>query len=314
MTAGISLPIGVSFSIIAFLLSLLPAGLFIWLWYLRRHDRPVPVQTVTLSFLAGMILVWPAFKLEGWASKLWNILSPETAHYFIGAVLPLRNLEDIILPAVGTFVIVATVEEGLRYLLLRVWLKRSKVIDQVFDGLVVGVAMGLGFATLENTLYFFELFSSRSFDTLVFVFFLRFLISTIAHISFGGLMGALVARGVFNVYGPKRFYLTAFFVPWFIHGLYDLLLGINQTIYAVLMLLPALIVLVQWINRRDFFAIARRDGRILVQQRFPQLRYKGTVKKMFSKLESPWNVNAPWLREKRARYTFMRDIEEGRYE
>lgn len=308
------MPIGVSFSIIAFLLSLLPAGLFSWLWYLRRHDRPVPVRTAAWSFLVGMVLVWPAFKLEEWASKLWYIVSPETSHYFVGAVLPLQNLWDIILPALGAFVIVATVEEGLRYAFLRVWFKRSKVIDQVFDGLVVGIAAGLGFATLENTLYFLDLFSSRNFDTLVFVFFLRFLISTIAHISFGGLMGALVARGVFNVYGPKRYYLTAFFVPWFIHGLYDLLLGINQTVYAVLLLLPALMVLVQWMNRRDFFAIARRDGRILVQQRAPQLKYRGAVKKIFSKLESPWNVNAPWLRENRARYTFMRDIEEGRYD
>lgn len=308
------MPTGVSFSIIAFLLSLLPAGLFIWLWYLRRNDRPVPVQTVALSFLVGMFLVWPAFKLEEWASRLWYTVSPGTSHYFVGAVLPLQTIWDILLPAVGAFVIVATVEEGLRYVFLRGWFKRSKVIDQVFDGLVVGIAAGIGFATLENTLYFLDLFFSRSFDTLVFVFFLRFLISTIAHISFGGLMGALIARGVFNVYGPKRYYLTAFFVPWFIHGLYDLLLGINQTVYAVLLLLPALMVLVQWMNRRDFFAIARRDGRVLVQQRVPQLKYRGAVRKIFGKLESPWNVNAPWLRESKARYAFMRDIEEGRYD
>jgi RsiW-degrading membrane proteinase PrsW (M82 family) len=310
----LTLPLEVALAIIAFLLSLLPAGLFIWLWYLRRHDRPVPLTTVALAFLVGMVLVWPAFRMEEFASIAWYHISPETAHNFIGAVLPLQSALDVVLPALGTFIIVAAVEEGLRYLVLYVWLKRSKEIDQVFDGLVVGIALGIGFATIENTLYFLDLISQGSFDTLVFVFFLRFLISTLAHISFGGIMGALVAQGVFNIFHPRRFLLLGFLIPWFLHGLYDLLLGIDQAVYAVLMLLPLLLMLVSWTGRRDFFAVARRNGHILAQPQPPTTRHMRVMSRLFQQFESPWNKYAPWLRERRVRYTLLRDLDEERYE
>lgn len=312
MTEPISLPPGAAYAIIAFLLSLLPAGLFIWLWYLRRNDRPVPTRTVGYAFLAGMGLVAPAFWLERTASDMWYEYWPATAHYFAGAVLPLQNIRDVLWPAFATFIIVATVEEGLRYLLLRWWYRRSRVVDQVFDGLVIGIAAGIGFATLENTLYFLNLFSEGSVDTLVFVFFLRFMISTMAHISFGGIMGALMARAVFQIYRQRRrqLYAMAFFVSWFAHGLYNLLLGLNLTVYAVLVLLPPLLVLLNWAGRRDFFAMARKNGRVLVRQKAPVTEQARVMKKFFKQFDSPWNKEAPWLRERRVRYTLIRDLED----
>lgn len=311
MAEPISLPPGVAFAVIAFLLSLLPAGLFIWLWYLRRSDRPVASGLVAAAFAAGMVLVAPAFQLESLLSDVWYDVSPSTAHYFAGAVLPLQGLRDVFLPALGTFLVVATVEEGLRYLTLSVWLRRSRRVDQVFDGLVLGIAMGLGFATVENTLYFLNLFQQGSFDTLIFVFFLRFMVSTLAHISFGGLMGVLLIRGLFQIYQParQRFLLAAFLIPWFLHGLYDLFLGINQTVYAVLLLLPPLLALVMWMSRPDFFVIAREGRRVLVNPRAPESRTAQVMRAFFKQFDSPWNRHAPWLRERRVRTAVMRELE-----
>lgn len=306
MSEIIALSPDVSLGIIAFLLSLLPAGLFTWLWYLRRRDRSVPAQAVAIAFFAGLGLVIPAFGFEDFAAQTWLALSPATAHYFAGAVLPLVSLVDIVLPALATFGIVATIEEGLRYVVLRWWIKQSRTIDQVFDGLVVGVALGIGFATLENTFYFLSLFQQGSFDTLVFVFFLRFLISTLAHISFGGLMGALIAQGVFHLYQPKKFYWQAFLLPWFLHGLYDLLLGVDLSFYAVLLLLPGLLVLVQWTKRGDFFSIHRKNGRLLAAEEAPQDERLGQARRS-RQFNSPWNVNAPWLRGGQTRRGLSRD-------
>lgn len=310
MTEPIILPPGFALAILAFLLSLLPAGLFLWLWYLRRHDRPVPARAVLLGLLGGAFIVLPAFQLESWAPRLWAWLSPATVHYYHGAILPLQSLADIVLPAVGTFLVVATIEEGLRYVLLGWWFRRSAAIDQVFDGLVIGVAVGIGFATLENTIYFWQLFSQGSFDTLVFVFFLRFLISTLAHISFGGIMGVLLAQGVFSVYRPGRFWAQAFFVPWFLHGLYDLLLGINQSLYAVLLIAAPLAVLIHWSGRRDFFVINRLGRQLLVEQKAPETKEAKLMQHFFKQYDSPWNVAAPWLREKRLRRTLLRNLED----
>ncbi len=299
MTDQVLLPPGVSLAIIAFLLSLLPAGLFMWLWYLRRRDNTIPARAVATAFGLGLVLVWPAFWLEDFAEKIWLTFSPATAHYFAGAVLPLQRPLDILLPAIGTFLVVAVVEEGLRYILLRFWIWKSAVIDQVFDGLLVGVAVGLGFATLENTIYFLSLFQDGSYDTLVFVFFLRFLISTLAHISFGGLMGTFLARGLFNIYNGRQYTVPAFFLPWFLHGLYDLLLGINQSFYAVLLLLPALIVVMMWSGRREFFIVHRKDGRLLVRAEAPQGEQKSQDERSLP-ASSPWNAEAPWLVSRRA--------------
>lgn len=304
MSPIISLPPGVAIAVIAFLLSLLPAGLFIWLWYLRRTDRPLAPGTVAAVFLGGIILVGPAWYLERFAAETWATISPQSAHNFAGAVLPLQSALDVLLPAIGTFLIVATIEEGLRYLFLRWWISRSASVDQVFDGLVLGVAAGLGFATLENTLYFLDLFREGNLDTLVLVFFLRFIVSTLAHLSFGGLMGTLIARGVFSMYNPGRYLRQAFFVTWFVHGAFDLMLSVNLSTYAILLLVPALMSLIAWSHRRDFFIINRKNGRLLVFEEPPQTRRTEIMRHFLKQFESRWNKNAPWLSERR-RYSLL---------
>ncbi len=300
MPQVIVLPPGVALGIIAFLLSLLPAGFFMWLWYLRHHERSIKSSVIALAFLVGMLLVIPSFRLEDLAYRAWQTFWPQTSHYFAGAVLPITSWWDILLPALGTFAVVAVIEEGLRYMLMRVWLRRSKTVNQVFDGLLIGLAIGLGFATLENTMYFLDQFRQGSYDTLVFIFFLRFLISTLAHISFAGLMGTLIAQGVFSIFSPRSYYLSAFFVPWFLHGLYDLLLGIGHGFYAVMLLVPPLLVFVYWTQRRDFFIIHRKDGKLLVAAEAPQTTEMKAVQKVLKTEDSPWNKGAPWLSQSKS--------------
>ncbi len=299
MNEVVTLPPGVSIGILAFLLSLLPAGLFLWVWYLRRHDRPVPVSVVVRGMIIGMLLVGPAFVLESWAPKLWTALSPGTVHYFDSAVLPLETFGDIFWPAVGTFGIVALIEEGLRFLSLSWWFRKSPVIDQVFDGLVVGLAVGLGFATLENTLYFFQLFWQGNFDTLVFVFFLRFIVSTMAHVSFGGIMGVLLVRGYFTWYRRRYYLAQAFIVPWLMHGAYDWMLGVNQTAYAIVMLSVPLVLLVTWSNRREFFAVNREGAQNLITPKPPHGYEDLQLKTTKWQPTGTWNKEAQWLRYRR---------------
>lgn len=302
MTETITLPPGVALGIIAFLLSLLPAGVFVWLWYLRRRDRALPASLVGAAFVGGIILVIPAFWLEDLAATTWNTFFPATSHYFAGTSLPVLNLQDVFLLIIGTFFVVAVVEEGVRYILLRTWLRFAKrSVDQIFDGLVLGVAVGVGFATLENTLYFLNLFREGSYDALVFVFFLRFLISTLAHISFAGIMGTLLARDMFEFLAGRRFAYAAFFIPWFMHGLFDWLLAVQLGFYAVLLLLPPILTLTWWANRPDSFVIHRRGGTLLPAGEAQENVEERTVKKVVEAMSSPWNKYAPWLNRTVAR-------------
>jgi RsiW-degrading membrane proteinase PrsW (M82 family) len=300
MNGPIVLPVGVSIGIVAFLLSLLPAVFFLWMWYLRNRDRSLPAASIALAFGVGALIVQPAFWLEKGADSLWRMVSPATEHYYGGTVLPLLDLKDLLLPAFATFCIVALVEEGLRYAAMRFWMKRSRTIDQVFDGLLIGVAIGLGFSTLENTLYFKDLLHGQDYDTLVFVFFLRFMISTLAHISFSGIMGALIAQGTFHLFRSRAYMIAAFLIPWFLHGLFDLLLGVGHGLYAVLVLLPALITLVLWTFNRQFFIIHRQEGKFLAVGKTPESPLVRALSKALQREQSPWNVNAPWLNQNKS--------------
>lgn len=309
MTGAIALPADVSLAIIAFIMALVPAGLFLWLWYLRRHDRPVPVTAVVMGLVGGAILVIPAFYLEKNAYALWQANWPVTAYYFHGAVLPLQTGSDLLWPAFGTFAIVALVEEGLRYLFLYTWFRRSRAVDQLFDGMVIGLAAGLGFATVENSIYFWNLFTESNFDTLVFVFFLRFMVSTLAHISFGGIMGLMLTRSIFSVYRPALLLLQAFALPWFLHGLFDLLLGIDLSFYAVLLLVAPLLTLIAWAGKRELFVINRAQGKMLVGQQAPETKEAKIMQTFFKQFDSPWNTQAPWLREKRLHRSLLQSLE-----
>jgi len=299
----IVLPVGVSIAIVAFLLSLLPAGFFLWMWYLRNQTRSVPASTIAMAFMIGLVLVWPAFWLEKKADQLWQILSPSTEHYYGGAILPLLSVVDVAMPAFATFFIIAPIEEGLRYLAMRIWMRRSKKINQVFDGLLIGVGVGLGFSTLENTLYFHDLLNSQQYDTLVFIFFLRFIISTVAHICFGGLMGALIAQGTFQIFRSNKFFISAFFIPWFLHAMFDLLLGIGYGFYAICILIAVLLVLISWTMKREFMIIHRQDGKFLENPHVPESPDEAMIRRALKIVDSPWNINAPWLNQNKSART-----------
>lgn len=296
MPDPIILPPGTALAVIAFLLSLLPAGFFVWLLYLRRRDETLPASLVAGAFVSGIALVVPAFWLEDMAARGWDIFFPATAHYFAGAPLPLLFWQDAALPALGTFLVVAVVEEGLRYGLLKSWLRLARnSVNQIFDGLLIGIAVGVGFATLENTLYFLNLFREGSYDTLVFVFFLRFLVSTLAHISFSGLMGSFLARDTFEFLSGRRYAAAAFFIPWLLHGLFDWLLAVHLGMYAVVVLVPALLQLIYWTRQQSTFVIHRRDGVMLSSGEVQETKESRLLTILRKQKESPWNKQAPWL-------------------
>lgn len=295
MAEPIILPQGAAIAIIAFLLALLPAGFFVWLWYLRRQDKSVPGTVMATALGAGMILVPAAFWLEHLAQDLWGSVSPLTFHYFSTDTKALFDWRDALFPALAAFGIVATVEEGLRYILLRAWFRVSRTLNQLFDGLVIGVGVGVGFATLENTLYFLELFRGENFDTLVFVFFLRFAISTLAHVSFSGLMGVWLARHTFEYLDGKRYAIMAFVFPWLMHGLFDWCLTIGLSMYAVLTLLAPMLVLITWAGRREMFVVQRKNGQMLASGEPVRSKEVQAVTKLLQTQDSPWNKYAPWL-------------------
>lgn len=228
-----------SFSIIvlAGLLSLLPVVVLFWTYYLRERTPSVPGRVVTKFFALGMFTVVPAVLIERLVFFSAQRFSPVATSTLFAESYSLASFEDLLLAFMISFGVVALVEEAVRFLLLRFLLQQTPEVDQIIDGLQVGVASGIGFAFIENTLYFLRLLERLDFDTLAVVFFLRFLISTFGHIAFGGIMGYQLARAIANPLERRGRLLRAFLIPWVMHGLFDFFLSIQLSVYTVLFLL-----------------------------------------------------------------------------
>lgn len=252
-----------SVAVLAGLLSLLPVTILFWSYYLRARTPSVPGRTITRFFAVGMLVVVPSILLERLVFLSTQQFSPVAASVLFAESFALDSVLGLVLAVGVSFGVVALAEEGMRFLLLRFLFRRSAELDQVVDGLQVGVASGIGFAFVENTLYFLRLLERLDFDTLAVVFFLRFLISTFGHIAFGGIMGYQLALAAAEPLERRARLSRAFLIPWIVHGLFDLFLSVQLSAYAVILLLLPLLYLWSLYRYPKLHERFRLHGRLL---------------------------------------------------
>ena len=125
------------------------------------------------------------------------------------------SLTDAILAA---FVSAAIPEELLKFLCLYIIASRCKHFDEMFDGIVYAVCIGMGFAGLENILY---LFGAE--DEWISVGISRALMSVPMHYFFAIIMGAFFSLGWFDKKNQKVYMSAALVLPIIVHGAYDTL-------------------------------------------------------------------------------------------
>ncbi len=174
--------------------ALLPALLWLWMWYKKDNQEPEPKQMIVRSFFLGMLAVLPFFGLDWqWDNSphlqnLWKIFS--TSLYFFPLLL-------------STFSF-AFLEESLKHFaVLRLGKHLQIHFTQVIDGVIYSVAVALGFSFAENLLYFISLleYFDLSDSTLWNVVIFRSIATTFGHSLFSGIFGlfwghAFVSDGV----------------------------------------------------------------------------------------------------------------------
>ena len=128
-----------AFFLIVILLAVLPAVLL--MLYVYKYDtyEKEPVRLLFQLILLGVLAAFLSMILESIGQKILSL-----------APLDSSDPRYIILFA---FLVVALVEEGMKYLLMhrRVW--KLKDFDYRFDGIVYAVFASLGFAAMENIMY-----------------------------------------------------------------------------------------------------------------------------------------------------------------
>ncbi|WP_435180222.1 PrsW family intramembrane metalloprotease [Halorussus sp. AFM4] len=115
------------------LLSVVPAfGLAAYIWY-ADVTTSEPLVLLVGTFLLGVLFA-------GFAAIINTLAAAVTLVPVVGMAL-------------FFYVVVAPVEETVKWLAVRLYAFRSDRFDAVIDGAVYGAMAGLGFATIENAIY-----------------------------------------------------------------------------------------------------------------------------------------------------------------
>ncbi len=193
--------------------ALLP-GLAISFWiYQKDKYEKEPRLLVLMSFLFGCLSTVPAL-----------LVQMQFKH--------LENAQSLVATAIFSFIVIALTEELSKFFFLRFYAYPRDAFNEPFDGIVYGVMVGMGFATLENILYVINAESGWS------VLIGRALTAVPAHATFGILMGASVGLAKFRPEQRSWLMLRGLLLATFFHGLYDFFL--LQKVYEGLLVLSLL--------------------------------------------------------------------------
>lgn len=149
-------------------IAIAPSLALLTYFYLKESHSSEPIHMVLKIFLFGVLLVFPTMVIQR------------------GLVLNLGE-NDLLF----SFFISGGIEEFLKLFILYYTIYNHHVFDSPYDGIVYGVSISLGFATLENIIYAFSY--SASFYTLM----LRGLLPISGHAIFGVIMGFYISKAKF---------------------------------------------------------------------------------------------------------------------
>ena len=201
-----------------FYLALLPA--VVLLIYICAKDRveKEPPALIMKLFLFGALTTVSAMILEMAAESLFE--------EFL-----MRG--DVLSIAVENVLFIALFEEIGKYFVLKKVTWRSPDFNYIFDAVVYGVTVSLGFAALENIFYVA--------DGGVGVAVMRAVFSVPGHAMFGVFMGchygaAKNCEAAGDPGGMRRNLTMALWIPTLIHGFYDFCLSMENEIFLLVFL------------------------------------------------------------------------------
>lgn len=170
--------------LLTILLASVPA--LIWGYIFYKKD-PVYRPKAKQTFLLGMVAVLPIL-LYKWS---WNYFPQINIFtYTKGLQIDLFDFTPYLFLPVGTviaFSFVGVIEEYMKHHVV-------KTIDRGFfrnidDAIEFSIISALGFAFVENVLYFYYIWTYQGFEILMVSFVFRSIFSTFAHVLFSGIYG-----------------------------------------------------------------------------------------------------------------------------
>ena len=216
---------------------------------------------LALAFIPGLILLFAVWKLDTVEKE-----SPVIMLKLLGAGVVVM-LIDILLRTVGlmilestyagtsimlytfidAFIFTALIEEGGRFLALKLLTWKNPEFNYTFDAIVYSVAVSVGFLVAENIVYIIKYGSSLRPLTLVLPVFAQVVISVFMGYYYGL---AKVAESKKEADSAKTYMIESVLVPVVIHGIYEMCIKTQSievmilfSVYIVFMTVAAIVVL-----------------------------------------------------------------------
>jgi len=176
-----------------------PSAFILWL-FVSGDEFPEPPHILFITFCLGMLIV-PALHFLSPVYEVAADLGPYGNPYAMGAY--------------AAFALAAIPEELAKFAVLVLYCMRRPDFDEPMDGIVYGVTVSLGFATLENVFYVMD----GGLD----VAYARAFTAVPSHAVEGAVMGYFAARWRWPEPGGdgRRSLALAILAPILIHGIYD---------------------------------------------------------------------------------------------
>ncbi|MBP5449819.1 MAG: PrsW family intramembrane metalloprotease [Spirochaetales bacterium] len=197
-------------------LAVLPGiAIIIYIYNLDKREKE-PIGLLMKLTGLGALTVISAMLLEMLGEKIMPIFfTPDTMLY----------------TAIDCFCVVAMSEEAGKYFVLKKFAWKDKNFDYMFDGIVYGVCVGLGFAIVENICYVLENGVSNAI--------MRAVTAVPGHATFGIYMGLYLAYAKYYQFqgdeGKSKSNLRkSFVVPVLLHGFYDFCLFVGTTMWILI--------------------------------------------------------------------------------
>ncbi|WP_059103529.1 glutamic-type intramembrane protease PrsW [Shouchella shacheensis] len=126
------------------------------------------------------------------------------------------------------FILYGFTEEFFKWLLLFVFAYQHGQLQRPSDGIVFGVSISLGFASLENILFLI----AHGLETAIG----RALMPVAAHAIYGIVMGYYIGHAKHRQGRRLRYLLMALLIPVMLHSVYDLILILFQHYFLVVLI------------------------------------------------------------------------------
>ena len=207
------------------LITILPS-LLIVLFFVKSDRFPEPTSQIIKIFMFGIFLCIPAFYINTALDEIYSNTNISKA-------------------LIRSFLSAAPVEEVLKFTVLYSLVYKMKDFNEPIDGIVYGVTVSLGFATLENIYYVY--FLSDYFDTSQQALaVLRSFSAIPAHGIFGATMGYFFMKYAFIK--KENNLALCMIVPILLHGAYNYF-AYTSFIIALLLVIISWIVLLRAFSR-----------------------------------------------------------------